>query len=517
MSQDNFLTMNFPCGQGGLDRSKNYTIFPPSNLTMADGITIEDATWRKEAGAIKLNAVSLGSAILGLYDFWSGATPSVQTVLAVLADGRVVTVTPAGVGEVLATNLGNGFPVFAEGWNGTTKALYFVNGQVQMQVFNGLIWSAIPLPNSDWNALNGYPSGLFPHRETMIAFGVPSAPHDVFMPLTSNHSDYVNIEAFRNEVGPGVGDGIVGGLSWRERAYLFKKPFGIWILDDADTSPANWEIPQVSKTLGLAGAGGLIEVDDDVLIAGADGYFYSLGQVVNQGEKSTTPILPLQMGEYLRTELNQDRLDLAQMIWYGNKRQVQIAVPSTGSTVNNRRLVGDLSSGSLRILPSRRDSCPAIALRRASRTSPPRPIIGDAEGFVWLLDQSSRSKDGAGYRGQFEYAPRTFFEGGGRRGNLEFLDLIFQEKGNYDVTVEIHRDGKLSETKLFSQQSAGGAVGSFSLDQDVLGGTTIANRRHRVGGDALRVKLLAKNDHAGEDFAIQDINLYYSPGREGAV
>ena len=67
------------------------------------------------------------------------------------------------------------------------------------------------------------------------------------------------------------------------------------------------------------------------------------------------------------------------------------------------------------------------------------------------------------------------------------------------------------------QQSAGGAVGSFSLDADVLGGTTIANRRHKVGGDALRVKILGKNDGAGEDFAIQDINLYYSPGREGAV
>ncbi len=516
MSQDSFLKMQFPCGQGGIDRSKNYTIYPPNNLPMCDGLTIEDATWRKEAGAVKLNTVSLGAPIRGLYDFWSGTSPSAQTLVAILTDGRAVSVGSGGILATLATGLGDGFPVFAEGWNGTTKALYFLNGQCQMQVFNGLVWGPIPSPNTDWVTGN-FPLGMFPHRDRIVAYGLPSAPHDVFMPVSSNHGDYANVESFRNEVGPGIGDGIVGGLSWRETAYLFKRPFGVYILDDSSSNIPDWTIPRLSKTLGIAGPGCHLEVDDDVLLGGADGYFYSLNQVANQGEKSTTPVLPLQTGEYLRTELNQERLDLIQMIWYGNKRQVHIAAPSTGGTVNNRRIVGDLSSGSLRILPSRRDICSAIALRRTSTTGIPRPIIGDTDGFVWLLDQAVRSKGGVGYRGQFEYAPRECFEGGSRRGNLAFLDVIFQEKGNYDVTMEIHRDGKLSETKTYSQQSAGGAVGSFSLDADVLGGTTIANRRHKVGGDALRVKILGKNDGAGEDFAIQDINLYYSPGREGAV
>ena len=518
MSQDRFRQMKFPCGQGGLNRSKNYTVFPPNDLSMVDGITIEDQTWRKEGGATKLNTISVGaSTIRGLFDFWTGASPSVQKVVAVLANGQAVTVTPSGVGAALATGLGDGFPVFAEGWNGTTKALYFCNGQVQMQVYDGASWGAIPLPNTDWNGINGYPTGLFSHRESMVAYGLASAPHDVFMPLASNHGDYANVEAFRQEVGPGVGDGIIGGISWRETAYLFKRPFGIYVLDDSSPNIAEWTISALSKTLGIAGPGCWLEVDDDVLILGADGYFYSLSQVRNQGEKSTTPVLPLQMGDYLRTELNQSRLDLTQMIWYGHKRQVQIAVPALGSTVNTRRIVGDLTAGSLRILPSRRDTCSAIALHRSTRTSPPRPLIGDSAGFIWQLDQAARTKDGAGYRGQFEYAPRECYPGASRRGNLEFLDLAFAEKGNYDVTIEIHRDGKLSETKAFSQQSVGGAVGSFSLDSDVLGGTTIANRRHKVGGDALRVKLLGKNENAGEDFSIQDINLYVSPGREGAV
>ena len=56
-------------------------------------------------------------------------------------------------------------------------------------------------------------------------------------------------------------------------------------------------------------------------------------------------------------------------------------------------------------------------------------------------------------------APRTFFEGGLRRGNVAALEVVFAQLGNYDLNVEIHLDGKLSQTLTFSQQSAGGAVG----------------------------------------------------------
>lgn len=519
MSQDRFRQMKFPCGQGGLDRSHNFTRFSPSNLAMCDGITTEDGTWRKEGGAAKINTNTLGAAtIRGLHDFWSGATPSVQELIAVLSDGRIVTVGSAGIVNTLTSGVGDAFPVFGEGWNGTTKALYFCNGQVQMQTYDGSVWSAIANPNTDWNGTNGYPTGVFQHRTRMIAYGLASAPHDIFLSLSANNSDYASVESIRQEVGPGVGDGIIGGVSWRERAYFFKRPFGIYVLDDSDTNPVNWSITPVSQSIGLAGPGGVIALDDDLLILANDGFFYSFTQVAHQGEQSATPVLPMQIGEYLRTELNQSRLDLAHMIWYGNKRQVHIAVPAAGSSVNNRRIVGDLSTGTgLRILPSRRDTCSALALRRDTRTSPPRPIMGDHAGFVWSLDRATRTKDGLGYRGQFEYAPREFYPGGSRRGNLEFLDLTFAPNGNFDVTIEVHRDGALSETKTFSQQSAGGAVGSFSLDADVLGGTMIANRRHKVGGDALRVSLLGKNEGAGEDFSIQDINLYFSPGREGAV
>lgn len=516
MSQDALIPLQFPCGQGGMNRSKNFAQYPETDLPMSESITTEGNTWRKEGGASKINAVSFGVVtVLGHHDFWSGANPSVHEDIVVLSDGRIIARDEAGNVTTIKTDFGNGFPVFAEGWNGSTKALYIANGQRQIQVYTGGGSAAvdIPAPNSDWNSTNGFPIGIFQHRARMIAYGYAARPHDVFASLATNHGDFANVEAFRQEVGPGVGDSVRAGFSWRERAYFLKSPVGLHLLDDSDPNIASWSTPLISEAVGAAGPACCVAVDDDVLILGQDALFYSLNQVPNQGQQSATPILPLETSDFIREELNTDRLDLVRMIWYANKRQVHIAAPAVGSSINNRRIIGDLQSGKrVQIHYSRRDVCSALSLRRATRTSVLRPVIGDNAGFLWALDQASRSKDGAGYRGQFETPPRTFFEGGIRRGNVAALEVVFAQMGEFDLNVEVHLDGKLSQTLTFSQQSAGGAVGSVSFDGDVLGGLTMANRRRKAGGNGTRVKLIGYNAIAGQDFSVQDLLILHTPG-----
>lgn len=509
MSQ-HLATLRFPCGKGGINHIKNRIDAAPTDLRMADGITCEGGTWRKEGGATRLNTDALGALVRGVFDFWT--KDGIQIPIAVLASGEVKHIT---TGALLASGYGNGYPVFAEGWDeDTDKALYLANGLTQIKRYNGSFWRDIAGPNPDWNGTNGYPTGIFQHRARMVAYGLRSAPHDVFISLSSDHGIFNSPDAsFRQGVGPGMGDGIVGGLSWREQAFFFKRPIGLYVLDDADPSPINWSIVPVNKSVGISGPGCAIEVDNDVLIWGTDGYFYSLNAVQNQGEKAATPLFPVELSDYLLRSFNIARLDLVQSVWYANKRQVHFAAPAAGSTVNDRRLIIDLMNGSLKVLESRRDSCPAIGLRRATVTSPLTPFIGDVDGHIWALDQTSRSKSGAGYRAQFETQPLPFDPDLSRKGNLCFLDCEFEPTGEFDVQVEILRDGKLSQTVAFSQQSAGGAVGSVSLDDAVLGGTMIQHRRRKVGGDALRASLIGYNNNANEDFSIQDLALRWKPGK----
>jgi len=514
MSQDDLIPLRFPCGKGGLNRSKNFVDFPPTDLTMSESITTEGDTWRKEGGATKINTTSFGSAILGGFDFWPG-TPAVKEIIVTLADGRVLAVASDLSTKTIATGFGTGVPVFAEGWDGDQEALYFCesSGSTQIHVYTGgASASLIPKPNTDWTSANGFPTGIVHHSARMFAYGYAKSPHDIFGSLATDHGDYASPDTFRQAATIGVGDGVVTAFSWRGKLYFGKRPVGLYILDDSGVNIPEWSIVPVTQSIGFAGATSWVELDDDILIIGPSGFFYSLGQVENQGEQSATPILPIETSDFFKEEINVARLDLSQLIWYGHKRQFMIAVPAVGATTNTRRIVGDFHSGRLQLHYSRRDNCPALFLERATITSPLTPVIGDSSGFLWRLDQSARSKDGAGYTSQFETPPLTFFDGGSRRGNLMALDLVFAQKGNYDVNVEVHRDGKLSQTLTFSQQSAGGAVGSVSLDQDVLGGITIANRRHKVGGDAVRAKLIGYNNVANQDFAIQDLILWHTPG-----
>ena len=514
MSQDAIQAIRFPCGHGGINRSKNLYDFPLTDLTMSEGITTEFDTWAKEGGAQKINTTSMGAvSVRGVFDFWSADNPPVKEVVAVLADGRVVTLGPSGVVKTLKTGLGDAFPVFAEGWNGSTKALYIANGVSQIQEYTGGASAIdIPNPNVDWTIAKGFPSGLVPHRARLGAFGMFSRPHDVLLSMPVEHGNFKGTEVFRQEIDPGVGERIVAGLSWHKRLYFAKRPYGIFVLQDEDANLANWTIVPVTNAIGLPGPGCWVETDTDVLLLGTDGFFYSLAQVQTQGEESATPLLPMATASFIKEELNTDRLDLVQMVWYGHKRQVHIVAPGLGSPVNTRRIVADLHAGSLQFHYSRRDVAVSIALQRETATSPLKPIFGDNAGTVWKLDQAARNKGGVGYRGQFETAPQSFFPDGIRMGNLEYVEVIFQEQGNYDLTLEVHRDGKLSQTLAFSQQSVGSAVGSVSFDADVLGGTTIANRRRRAVGDATRCKLIGYNQAVDQHFSVQELNVQFTPG-----
>lgn len=513
MSQDAFQALRFPCGQGGINRTKNLYAFPPTDLMLSDGITTESDTWKKEGGATPINTTVGAVSLRGLVDFWTGANPPLQELVAILSDGRLVTLDASGIVKTLRSGLGDAVPMFQHGWDGSTKALYVANGQGQIQAYTGgLTASDIPHPNPDWTVANGFPTGLAQHRARLGAFGMATRPHDLFLSLPSEHGNFNDPESFRQEVDPGVGDGIVSAISWNKKFYVAKRPLGIYVLEDADANLANWSIPQLTPAIGLAGPGGWVQMDSDVIVLAADGFFYSLQQVQSQGTEGATPLLPMETGTFLREQLNLDRLDLVQMLWYAHKRQVWVSAPGVGSQVNNRRIVLDFHTSTPTIQFSRRDVAVSLALRRASRTSVSKPIMGDASGIAWSLDQSTPSKNGVGYTGQFETGPQAFFPDAIRMGNLEAVEVLFQEQGDYDLNVEVHRDGKLSQTLTFSQQSVGAAVGSVSFDAEVLAGTTIANRRRKAGGDALRCKLIGYNTIVGQTFSIQELNVQFTPG-----
>jgi hypothetical protein len=143
-----------------------------------------------------------------------------------------------------------------------------------------------------------------------------------------------------------------------------------------------------------------------------------------------------------------------------------------------------------------------------------KPSFGDTDGFLWQGDQTARSKDGAGYTAQYETVPASLVPGALTRGNLEQLHVVMQPQGNWDLTLEVLRDGVSSQTVAYSMQTPGAAAGSISLDSDVLAGQTIANVRHKISGDCRYVKLIGSNDNADENFAVMTHIVEFSKGND---
>ena len=543
MGQPTVRSMTFPCGKGGLNRMDNYLNFPVEDLAWIDGITVENTAWEKEAGAIKLNSEAKSTDILTVRDFWyddqvdaeeriycllddknileldsAGATTTTMdmslnitgtlttatflpgfTDATTFAPGFISTPTP-GIFRTLILFTDAGLPVYMvpPAWNGTSDPNFFLTGYQA----------------ADWTSANGFPHFGFHHNFRVLAFTKTSSI--IYMSNPKNHIqfDADSPNTYIMDVYPGEERYIAAGVSWRQTAYLFKYEYGIYVLNDTDSNIASWRVDKLTDSFGVAGHGCVLSYEKDVIVLSAEGYFYSLSDIVTLGQKDVVPILPQELGEFIRSEINTSRLDLVRSVYYARKRQIIFMLPATGTTVLNRRLVFDMAMPQrVRITWSERDTCLDLTVRRNSGVQ--QPMWCDADGFIWLGDQATRSKDSGAYTGQFETPPISPYPNGEQYFNLKEVQVTMKPTGNYDLSLEVHTDNTLRDTLTVSQQASGVPTGSFSLDADVLAGTVVKTTHFRINGEATRIKLLGRNTAAGETFAVQNITVRGTPGRVG--
>lgn len=511
-------TSNISGGLGGINRAKNLGVVASSDLAYADGITIERDILEKEAGASRFNSVATTGAIKKTWDFKSNS--GVQELVAYVDTGAassIVTLGSGGVVKTLASGLTTGgTPIFSEGWDNTLslKALYLADGKNGLRLYTGgATMDLLTNISVDWSGTN-QPSIVEGHDRTrMAACGNANFPHNIYLTTPGDHSDYIGSESHLISCYPGEGEKIASIISFQSVLYVIKYPCGIYYLDDSSVDIADWTIIKVTDAIGTTAHGCCVVIENDILILGADGIFYSLSQITQTKQTSVPPLLPREFADFMRDNINLSQLSLTQSVWYGNKRQAIFAVPATGATQSNRRIILDLHEvGKVKALYSSRDVCTALGMRRATATDISKPIIGDAAGFVYSLDQASRNKNSAAYTGQYETQPIALYSNGLKRGNLAELEITFQPQGNWDLTVEVQRDGIVSQTLAFSMNTPGAAVGSISLDADVLAGNIVANTKHRLIGDARYVKLIGKNSAANQNFAVMNHAVRFSEG-----
>ena len=515
------LVAELPIGQDGLTGSKNAARILPSHLLQADNVNYFGDTLSKEGGASKYNATVITDApsIQGGWDWW----PTVTNQRMIVATGNGKLLKDSGAGTFPVT-LKTGMTInpsdiinFIEGGKEAAagdRKLFILSPSNQMQVLaaDGATTANVATPATDW--ATNFPRFGNAHDGRIWAGGNLNDPYRLYYSERTNHEVFQGGTAGSLSIFPGEGEYNVGVVSFKGLQLVFRYPVGIYAVDTQDATIANWTINKLSTKIGAAGSGAIWPLEDDVMFMDVQGNLQLLSGITefgNLGMRSASTETNIQT--YIKENFNLAQIQRIRGVLYAKKREVHIAIPGTGSTVNNRRLVVDLNRpGQLRFRSSSRDVCESLWLRRNTGgvyilTS------GDDAGFVWDMDQDTKSKDGAGYNAEWQssHDDLSWLEPSLAtvRKSGKYLELVIEPLGNWNLGVDVIWDGKLHQSVNFNMGVTGAALGSFELGTDILGNSPIGNRKRRIGGSGRRLSLRGSNSGAGQDYSILRFLLHF--------
>jgi hypothetical protein len=295
---------------------------------------------------------------------------------------------------------------------------------------------------------------------------------------------------------------------------VFKYPKGIFIIDTSQINPVNWRYDPQSWAVGCSGPYGPVAIPNDVLFPDAIGHFHVLSRTGVERDAESSNIFSPKMEEWQRAQISPSRMPFAHLIYYDDKRMAYAAVSGLGSIKNDRRVTIDFNNPPVgpRFMYSDRDVVQSLVMRKIGGID--RPYSGDDVGKVWRMDESTRSKDGAGYIGVFQTDHSDLAEivpeWKARTKSFDFLEFEFESVGNYNLSVNIYIDGVLKTVTplAFSMSGVGVPLGSFVLDVDRLGVTARSRRKRRLGFHGTRISIEGFNSGPGETFRITEALVY---------
>lgn len=517
--------VEIPLGQNGLTGTHNIYNAAPTYLVQATNVTFEPGTIQKEGGAVKYNAnVFSGSPqIMSGWDWWPNETT--QRMIFYSSSGSLGKDFGGSPPAVILTA---GLPtdqtaIFVEAGKeaaaSNRKLIIFIPTTApRVLAADSPVTTALATPPADWSGTNQPTFGVA-HEGRLWAAGNPNDPHRLYFSTLTNHEDFTGAGSGTVAVFPGEGERLVGAVSYKGLLIAFKYPRGIYAIDTSSPTLSQWRVARLNNVIGGVSPLGHVLIDDDILFMDATGAFHLLSGITefgNIGSRNLSHIADLM--PFVRENVNLSHLHRTQAVYYTAKREVHFAVPGTGSDHCNRRLVIDLNRPDLpRFRWSDRDANISLWLRKDANNIP-RIVMGDATGTVWLLDQDTRSKDGAGYTATFQTTPTDFSYLDPRfatiRKSGQFLEFIAEPLGEWSITVKVFWDGRLSQTLSFAMAPLGTGLGSFVLGTNWLASAQVRSVKRRITGSGRLFSIEVSNSGASQNFSLSRAFLHFVPGDE---
>lgn len=519
--------LSIPFGQGGLHTDDPQDDIPITDLISARNVTYQNGVLEKAPGSRRWNASALPSGILAAWDYWPN--DSTQRLIVVCRNGKVYRFTDAyNFSEVTATgtapvtlNISKQVHILEAGQeiaNGPKKIFIFT-GVSPVQVISGDGTTRHNLTKvdstsgdaSDWSGTS-HPSFGWIHRGRIFAVGNISFPHQVYTCNPSDHEDFnTSLQIVTYNVNPGEHDGNFTGFVYKGKCFLLKSRSGLYGLVEPEGVLSNSYFQKINSDFGAASIHSYVPALDDALVANSTGSITSMAAAFQLGDiKSADVLRQLRSEQYMRDTTNQGALSGRWGIYYEDKKQVYYTYQSSGGIKNDRILCIDFSRGKPMVSWYEKDQPNCLGLMR-DVLRVPRPFYGSDDGYIYLLDSVDRNVAGAGYLGEFQ-TPHVGF-GSEKNKLFDFLEVVYEPLGQWDLTAEIYIDGVYRETLRFPM-AYGDLLDSFELDTDQLSTRVPRSIRKQIHGMGRRISVKGSNSGSGENFRIQKLNVYLRPAGE---
>lgn len=549
-------TLGIRCGDGGLMVNRNPSRVRLRNVITAEGAVFREDLWRKEPGTVLFGTntnpvIDPADAVVVALTDWH-PTEAVQRIVHLRGDGHLYftiqnpgqTGDPGAFVSTTTSGTGTRFGFFVTGGSetgGAVRKLFLFRANKLPTVVLGDVTNDVVIssPAIDWADANPPIVGIINNRRLWAA-GNTNNPHQLYASALDDQQDFVDggsgtvTEPQFSSIFPGVGERIMALANYQGFIIVFKYPRGIFLQDARDIDPANWLTQQVTDAIGVAPTPyAVLQLENDVLFVGSDGQYYLLSAVIGaalgQNNLEVANLgMNLEIYEFLRNAYNRDALNLIQSVYQPFWQTAQFTLTAPGSETNNARHVFDFTNvgrqnGDPRFSYSYRDKASAMALRRDPDDFIDKPMYGDYNSNIILMEQEVRTAwDGAAYPFRIQTPHSNLGEleesGAGvgfknlanRNKIWDNIEIEFVPLTASTVTLSVFIDGQFKQPLDIELCQGGDPLGfsdtdaeAFIIGQSLLaGGLTRSTVRRLNTGVGRRISCLFENEIAGEDVGI---------------
>jgi hypothetical protein len=410
--------------------------------------------------------------------------------------------------------------------SGNSRKLFMFSSTAQVKVIqaDGTALRDMLHPAADW--ASNFPTFGVIYQGRMVCFGNANDRHRLYISKFNDHEDFTTTAtdgtgAASFSIFSGEGDGIVSAIVYKGALLLFKQPFGIYIFqwNGGDLGdPTNFSIDRFSDSFGIASPHATQIALDDLMSGDNSMSVKSL--------KATNAFGALEAGDYfalakvrdhIRQNLDGSGLSHMHSLYYPEKEILYFTGrASTTSTHQDRLIQINLSGQTPRISVETKDQPTCLALRRDSNKIQ-RPIYGAADGYVYLMDQTTRNVANTAYVGEFQtpFSDLSYLDGSlaDKTKLFDFLQVTFTATGNWSFYVDVYIDGAFKETVQFRQGSLA-TLDSFTLDVSRLANLLPQQIRNPLHCSGKTISLRIYNGNLNETFNVERLVLGFRVGGE---